>query len=94
METDAETHSQREKVYMGERVYKGGPYQAPPFGAQVILRKRKWRDCEIQRGWKTPEEQDPLNQLSKVHMSSQKLRQQAQGLHGSVPGPLSIYYDF
>jgi hypothetical protein len=36
-------------------------------------------------------EQD-LNPLSKAHLNSLRLQQQAQGLHRSVPGLLSIYY--
>lgn len=35
-----------------------------------------------------------LSQLSKVHIDSQRPQQKSQGLHGSVPGPLCIYYSF
>ena len=36
----------------------------------------------------------PLNQLIKAHMSSQRKKQQTQGLSGSAPGSLCIYYSF
>lgn len=39
-------------------------------------------------GMEAPGEQVSLNQLSKAHMSSQKLKQQGQGLHPSAPGLL------
>lgn len=45
-----------------------------------------------ERGLKTPGEQDFLNQLSKVNRSSQRWKQQAQGLHGSAQGPLALNY--
>lgn len=34
----------------------------------------KWTDCRNQRGWRT---HGPLNQLSRAHMNSQWLKQQA-----------------
>lgn len=37
---------------------------------------------------------NPLNQLSKGHMSSQTLKRQAQTQHGSAPGPLNVYHSF
>lgn len=43
---------------------------------------------------KHQENKGPLNQLSKDHMISQRLKQQAQSLHWSKPGPLCIYYSF
>jgi hypothetical protein len=45
-----------------------------------------------QREGRTPGEQRRLNQLSRAHKGSQRLNKQAQGLHGSAPGPLLIYY--
>lgn len=41
----------------------------------------------------TPGEQVVLNQLSKAHTSSQRLKLQAQGPHMSAPGPLPISYN-
>lgn len=38
------------------------------------------------------EEHSPLNQLSRAHMGSQRLKWQAWGLQGSIPGPLHICY--
>ena len=46
-----------------------------------LPQKRRQQDCENQRGWRTPGEHYPLNQLSKVHVSSQRLEQQALALH-------------
>ena len=43
-------------------------------------------------GWRVPGEQGPLNQLSKVRMSSQSPKLQAQGFHGSAPGPVCMLY--
>lgn len=34
------------------------------------------------------------NKMIKAHMHSQRLNQQAQGIHRSVPGPVRIYYGF
>lgn len=34
-----------------------------------------------------------MDHLSRAHMSSQGLRCQSHCQHGSVPGPLHIYYD-
>jgi hypothetical protein len=34
-----------------------------------------------------------LNQLSRAHMDSQRLKK-VQALHESAPGPLRIYYSF
>lgn len=47
-----------------------------------------------QRGWRTLGEQGPQNQLSRSHKNSQRLKQQAQCLRGSVPGPLYMYCNF
>lgn len=40
----------------------------------------------------TPQEHLPLSQLSRAHVGSQKLKQQAQGIHGSAPGPLFMLW--
>jgi hypothetical protein len=68
--------------------------QIPSLRAQRILRKRGHKDCESQSSWMTSREQGPLNQLSKVHITSQKLKQQVRGLQGSAPGPLCICYRY
>lgn len=49
---------------------------------------------DTSKGDWVPGDQDSLNQLSNEHMSSQRPKQHAQGLHGSVAGPLSIYYSY
>lgn len=36
----------------------------------------------------------PLNQLKQAPVCSQRLKQQTQDLHGSVQGPLHMYYSF
>lgn len=36
----------------------------------------------------------PSDLLSKAYMRSQRLKQQVQGLHGSIPGPQHKYYSF
>lgn len=58
-------------------------HQMPPLKAQRILKRRRQKECEGQRGWKTAE-QGPLNQPGKVHMNSQ-MKEQAQGLKGLKP---------
>ena len=40
-----------------------------------------------QRGWRTPGERGPLNQLSREYVGSERLKRQAQALQGSAPGP-------
>ena len=57
---------------------------------QGILRKRR-KECGSQRGWRTPAENGPLDQLRKKHMESQRLKWQAQSQHGSGSSPLCIY---
>lgn len=59
----------------------------------LILSFKKWKDCKNQRRWRTPEEQDLLNQLNKAHMIPQKLNQ-AQVIHEFIPSPLHIYYNY
>lgn len=89
--TDAETHRE---ALCKESVEIGGLHQIPALKAQEVLGKRKQKDCKSHREWRTPGEQGPLNQLSRLYMSLQILRQQAPGLHRSVPGFLWIYYSF
>lgn len=55
-----------------------------------ILQKQ---DCRKQRGCRKPGKYGPLNQLSRDHMSSQKLKSQTQDLHGSAPDLLCLCYD-
>ena len=45
-------------------------------------------------GWRTLGLQGPLNELSREHMSSQKLNHQGQGLHGSAPDPFPIDHSY
>ena len=61
-----------------------GDLQISPFTAQEVLRKRRWKYWRSQRGWTTPGEQGALDQLSKIHTSLQRWKQQAQGLHVSI----------
>jgi hypothetical protein len=49
--------------------------------------------CE-EMGWRTLGLQGPLNELSREHMSSQKLNHQGQGLHGSAPDPFPIDHSY
>jgi hypothetical protein len=58
--------------------------------AQRILRKRKQKDYKSQRGWRTPGEQGALNQPGTYELTETELKQQAQGLQGSAPGPLCV----
>jgi hypothetical protein len=64
--------------------------QIPPLRAQGIPQKRRQEECESQKGWRTPGEQGPVNQLSRAHINSQRLRRHAQGMHGS-PQVLCLY---
>lgn len=58
------------------------------------LKKRRQNDCNSQIGWRIRGERGPLNPLRKAYMDSQRMKQQAQGLHGSMPGPLCMYYSY
>ena len=53
-------------------------HQIPPFRAQGPSGNGGGK---IQRGRRTPADRGPLNQPSKAHMNSQRLRQHTQGLH-------------
>lgn len=64
----------------------------PPLRAQGTWRKRSQKEHTSQRGWKTLGEQGPLNQQSKAHRSSQRLKQQTWDLHESALGPLYLDY--
>lgn len=44
--------------------------------------------------WPPPVKRGPLNQRSRAHMGSLRKKQQAQGLHESVPCPLHIIWCF
>ena len=46
------------------------------------------KDYKRQKGLSTPGAQGPLNQMTKAHINSQRLKQ----LHGSIPVPLCIDY--
>lgn len=49
--------------------------------------KTQQKICRSQRGWRKPED-DPLNQPSRAHGDSQRLKQKAQTLQG----PLHVCY--
>lgn len=53
-----------------------------------------WLKIRLFLGWRTSEEQGPLNQVNEAHMNPQKMKQQGQSLQGSIPGPLHVYYSF
>lgn len=69
-------------------------HQMPSFWAWGIPLKRRQQDGKNQKGWRTLGEQSPPNQLNRSHKNFQRLKQQAQCLSGSVPGPLYMYYNF
>jgi hypothetical protein len=71
MRADTETHSQT----LMQRESLKRVHQIPHFSAQAILRKRRWKECENQKTWWTPGEYSPLNQLTKVHVNCQRLKQ-------------------
>ena len=55
---------------------------------------RRWERKEVRTrrdGWKTPGVQSLLEELNKAHINSQRLKQQAQGIQESVPGPQQTY---
>lgn len=56
--------------------------------------KRRLNECESKRIWKTQVQQDPVNQLNKVYMKSQRPKQQAQGQYKPVLGSKHTYYRF
>ena len=49
------------------------------------------KDGRSQRGCRTPGEHDPLSQPSRAHTGSQRMNQQARGIHGYTPGLLHEY---
>jgi hypothetical protein len=85
--TDAELHRQK---LVRKRVYLGGLEQITPLRAQGVFWKRRQKDFKSQRGWRKTREQGPLNQLSKIHMSQKRLKQQAQGLNEYTGSLLEI----
>lgn len=68
------------------------PSNLCPQGAQGILEKSSQEDCKNQSEWGTLGLLDALNQMSKVHLNSQSLEQQAQCLHKFAPGLQNIYF--
>jgi hypothetical protein len=58
------------------------------------IQKRRWKECKRERVGGNQENKASESQLSKAPMNSQRLKQQAQGLHGSVLGPLHLYKNF
>lgn len=72
----------------------GGLHQIPLLRTRGTPQERRGKECQSQREQRTPD-QVPLNQLSKVHMNAQKLKQPAQSLHRSARvGPLHIQHSF
>ena len=53
--------------------------------------KQGRKDGRSQRGCRTPGEHDPLSQPSRAHTGSQRMNQQARGIHGYTPGLLHEY---
>lgn len=49
--------------------------------------KGRQKECKSPRGWRIPEEQRSLNQLSNVPMNSMRLKPQPQSCRGSASGP-------
>lgn len=80
MKTDEERHS-------AERF----PSNPSPSRDQGILQRRQ-KDFKSQRD--EGHQNSPVNQLSKIHMDSQGLKQQTQGLPGSASDPLCVYYNY
>lgn len=52
------------------------------------MNEKEEAECKCQRRWRSLEEQGPLSQWNKAHMSSQSLNQQAQGTHKSGKDPV------
>lgn len=49
-------------------------------------------DCNSQKRWRAPEEHVLLNQLSRAHLGSQRLKWKILCLHGYGIGPLCLCY--
>lgn len=60
--------------------------------AQGTIQRRRRKELKSQRGWRTVE-QGPLNLLAKWKWTH-RLKQKTQGLHGSAPDLLNMYYSF
>lgn len=61
-----------------------------PLELRESHRRGGTKNIGPRKGWITPGKQGSLNELSKVHMSSERLKQKAQGLHGLAPGSLYL----
>lgn len=81
------THRECETL---EHTALNGMCSSNPHRAQGIPKKRRQKKCRSQRGWRTSEEQVHLYQLNNIHIKSPRLKQQAQGLNSSAPGPLYV----
>ena len=90
-ETDERTNSQS---LFRDRVYVRALNQIPSLRGQEITWLLRQKDFKTQRRYRIPGETGHLKQLCKAHKGSQRLTQQAQGLHGSIPCPLCIYYTY
>ena len=69
-------------------------HQISPLRSQETSKKRRQKGYKTQTGWRVPVGQCCLNHLSKSNVNSQRLMEQAQGLHRSTPGPLCIHDSF
>lgn len=68
-------------------------YPSPQCLGNLWKRRKKDRLPGSQR-MDTPGKHGLLNELSKVHMGSQRQKQQAWGQYWCTPGPLCVYYSY
>lgn len=90
MGTDAKTYTQRicrerESTWDSSINSLPSEFREPCIKGEKSIRARWMEDTSRIR---------PSNQFSQVKVNSQRLKQQAQGLHGSARGPLHTYYSF
>lgn len=81
----ASHYTERDK----HRTLNGGLFQILPFRAQGSPRMRRQKECKRERGWWTPGEQVPLNQLSKTRTNSETKAANTEPA-GSPPGLLHV----
>ena len=87
-ETGLETHSQ---TLQGERSNwrtSLGPYLWR--SGNPTKERDSLGDCRSQRGWSTSGEPAHLNQPSRVHLGTLRLKQSTRDRNGSAPGPLNL----
>lgn len=68
-------------------------HQVSLLRAQEMPLKRRWKEGKSPSGRRTIE-QSPMNQRSKEHMGSQRLRLQSPVLHRCTLGPLHIHFSY